>query len=99
MPISTPMSITEFDDLFQMMEWMDEVHPQGFPCTRDGIRLGIAAIQDETSEVWKEWEANKRAFGKWLPNSDSLEPMRQELLQVAAITMRIVRSIDVSRET
>jgi hypothetical protein len=79
------------DDLIVEIEKQDALHPSGYPYTRDGIRLGIAAIEDETREVWDAWHAIRRTIG-----NGSADPgdLRGELMQVAAICMRIVRTID-----
>lgn len=57
-----------------------EAFPPGFPADRNGIRLGIAAIQDETSEVLAEWYDAKRTDKDWTRVYD-------ELLDVIAVAM------------
>lgn len=36
-----------------------ESFPPGFPADRNGIRLGLAAIEDELNETLTEWRADK----------------------------------------
>lgn len=67
----------------------DKAHPAGYPITRDGIRTGIASLEDEIKEVWEEWNIHKRHI-----ESSNLQPMRAELMQVAGIAMRMIRAID-----
>jgi hypothetical protein len=60
-------------------------YPPGFPAERNGLRLGIAAIEDETKEAWDEWNAHKRD-GNW-------DPMYDEVLDIVAIGIFILESI------
>jgi hypothetical protein len=80
-------------DLAAEIEKQDRLHPAGYPFTRDGVRLGIAAAGDELLEVYEEWRIHKRD----LPAG--AQPIRGELMQAAAVIMRAVRSIDESEET
>ena len=59
----------------------------GYPFTRNGIRLGIAALQDEVTEVLDAWRADKNHL------ENCAAELREELLQVAAVAMRIARSV------
>lgn len=72
----------------------DEIHPAGFPATRDGLRLGLAALQDEVREAEEAWRADRRRDGvcPWI-NHGGEHSTEVELLQVAAIALRMVRSI------
>jgi hypothetical protein len=67
-------------------------HPQGFPYTRDGMRLAIAALEDEVREVWSEWEMTKRRMDEYDPEYD--HGIRDEALQVAAIAIQMVATIN-----
>jgi hypothetical protein len=78
-------------DLTAEIARQDHIHPAGYPATRDGLRFGIATIEDETREAWEEWRANRKCDG-W-------GDLRGELLQVAAVTMRIIRSLDIEAVT
>lgn len=77
------------EDLITTVNDLTNRFPEGFPADRNGIRLGIAAIEDETQEVWEEWRQLRRS----LPDCD-MTYLRTELLQVAAVCLMIVRSID-----
>jgi hypothetical protein len=74
------------NELGDEIERQDLIHPAGYPATRDGVRFGIATVEDETKEALDAWRAERKVDG-W-PET------RGELLQVAAVTMRIIRSID-----
>ena len=64
----------------------DEIHPAGYPATRDGLRLALATIMDEHDEAYDEWRANRRIPDVW-------GALDVELLQVAAVAVRAVRSM------
>jgi NTP pyrophosphatase (non-canonical NTP hydrolase) len=66
----------------------DRNHPGGYPFDRNGLRLGIAALQDEVQEVYEEWRLYKRDLG------NGAEAIRAELLQVMGVAFRIVREIE-----
>lgn len=82
------------EDLAREIAKQDTLHPSGYPYTRDGIRLGIAAIEDETREVWDAWHEIRHTIGNGTADPGSL---RGELIQVAAVYMRIARTIDEHR--
>lgn len=63
----------------------DEIHSAGYPATRDGIRLGIAAAQDELDETLEAWRAGRRE-ADWGTAAG-------EAIQVAAVLLRMVRAI------
>jgi len=67
----------------------DEIHPAGYPATRDGIRFGLATVEDELKETLDAWRAERRIEG-W---SDTEE----ELTQTAAVSMRLLRSLLLDR--
>lgn len=52
-----------------------------FTFDRNGLRLAIAAIEDETQELWTEWNDNKRHLG------NGVNQIRWELLDIAAVCM------------
>lgn len=72
--------------LFDEVLRQDEIHPSGFPSTRDGLRLGIAALEDETREARESHRLERR--------SDGWPDTRGELLQAMAVCFRMIRSID-----
>ena len=65
---------------------LDDIHPPGFPATYDGVRLGLAMVQDELNEALDAWRSERRA--------PTWEHTRAELVQVAAIAVRIIREMD-----
>lgn len=77
-------------DLHKTYAELEERYPPGFPYDRNNVRLGIAALEDETAEVWTIWEKNKHRLGL----GDIHENIREELLQVAAVAMMVVQGID-----
>lgn len=77
-------------DLLAEIRRQDEIHPSGYPRTRDGIRLGIAAAEDELFETKEAWRLGK-ASGWW-------DNVRMEALQTAAVLIRLVRSIDAQED-
>lgn len=56
-------------------------YPPGFPCDRNGIRLGLASIQDELKEALDAWHVEKRHPFK--TNSQTFH----ELLDVIAVAI------------
>jgi hypothetical protein len=83
--------MTALYDLQDEIINQDANHPESYPYNRNGVRLGIAALEDEVNEVYEEWRNNKRHLG------NCVNEIRYELLQVAAIAMRMIREIDNSK--
>ena len=52
-----------------------------FTFDRNGLRLAIAAIEDETAELYEEWSHNKRHL------DNGILGIKHELLDVAAVAM------------
>jgi NTP pyrophosphatase (non-canonical NTP hydrolase) len=52
-----------------------------FKFDRNGLRLAIASMEDETQEVYDEWRMHKRHLG------NAVTEIRSELLDVAAVAM------------
>lgn len=63
----------------------DEIHPAGYPATRDGVRMGLATIQDELDEALAAWRDERRE-----PHWTETEA---EVLQVAGVAARLLRSM------
>ena len=63
--------------------------PVDFTYDRNGLRLGIAALEDEIREVYDEWAAGK----KRLDDPAVAERLASELLDVASVAMLIYRHI------
>lgn len=89
-PLTGGTTTKQFMDLFDTYRELKERFPQGFPFDRNGVRLGIASLEDEVTEVWDEWNMHKRALG------NCREQIRTEVLQVAAVALMIVEGIDAS---
>lgn len=78
-----------WDDIQIEVRRQDEVHSASFtPPTRDNVRLGIAAIEDELAETWEAWHREKRT-GEWVNTAE-------ECLQVVGNAIRLYR--DITRE-
>ena len=87
-----------FDMVEAEMERQDGLHPAGYPASRDGTRLGIAAAQDELAETLLAHLADRCrcpvpdcGHARWL---DTMT----ETVQTVAVLLRMVRSIH-ERET
>lgn len=63
----------------------DHRHPAGYPATRDGVLLGLAAMEDEWTEAYAAWR-EERSEPHWAS-------VYEELKQVAAVAARLMRSI------
>lgn len=77
-------------DLTDVWAECERRHPDGYPCTRNGIRLGLAAAEDEYWEAKDEWDLHKRH----LDDPSEVAPLRGELLQLAAVALMTVAGID-----
>lgn len=82
------------DDLRSEVVRQDKAHPAGYPYTRDGMRLGIASLDDETEEVWEQWREMKRRLFDGTTTALDKSFLREEIMQVMAVGYRMVRSID-----
>lgn len=82
------------DDLVDEIGRQDIVHPSGYPATRDGIRLGIAAAEDELTETRDAWREDRCKCELPLCGHATWKNVRAEAMQTAAVLMRLVRSID-----
>ncbi len=67
------------------VERQDGAHPGGYGSTRDGVRLGLASMEDELRESLEAWQEEKRKNG-W-PDTYS------EVEQTVAVGMRLLRSM------
>lgn len=70
----------------------DARHPGGYPPERNGIRAGIAALEDETGEALEAWHCEKKSPPDRLPEHQWMDT-RSELIQVAAVALRAVRGL------
>lgn len=81
------------NELAREVARQDAIHPDGYPATRDGLRLGIAALEDELDEVYLAWRSAYRAARRVNGDPDWLH-LRAELVQVAGVCVRMIRSLD-----
>jgi hypothetical protein len=63
--------------------------PADFTYDRNGLRLGIAALQDELRELYDEWAVSK----KCLDDPGVAGRIRHEVLDVAAVAMLIYQNV------
>ena len=71
-------------------------HRSSFDVDRDGIRLGLATIEDELKEALDAWRAGYR-HGKFF-GTPNWEPTAKEVLQIAGNAMRLYTSIVTHKE-
>jgi len=70
----------------------DEIHPAGFIADRDGIRLALAAMQDELDESLEAFQGGeKRRTDEYWPKTE------EELVQTIAVGLRLLRSLHAKR--
>lgn len=62
-----------------------------FTYDRNGLRLGIAALEDELRELYDEWAAGKRK----LDDPAVVAGIRHEVADIAAVAMLILRNVPV----
>jgi hypothetical protein len=72
----------------------DAIHPDGYPATRDGIRLAIATVIDETDEAREAWRRGRCKCPVPRCDHHDWSEAAGELLQAAAVIMRVLRSIE-----
>lgn len=77
-----PENVLALSALSVRMEEQERAIPEGlFAYTRNGLRMAIAAIDDEANELYDEWTQHKRALG------NCVSEVRHELLDIAAVAM------------
>lgn len=81
--------ITVLNELADHVDLLTQRYPQGFPCTRDGQRLALAAAFDETREVWEEWNANKRHLNV----ADATMKLEAEWFDLSAVAVMAILGI------
>lgn len=74
------------DEVAEEMMRQDANHPTGYPPTRDGVRLGIAAAEDELAETKDAWRRGRGRGPDW---SD----VRMEAIQTVAVLLRMVQQM------
>jgi hypothetical protein len=75
------------------MDRQDALHPDGYPPTRDGIRLAIATAKDELEEALGAWRAGRCKCPQPRCQHHDWSGVAEEMLQAAAVIMRAVRSL------
>jgi hypothetical protein len=65
----------------RMDQLASKIHPGLYRFTRNGLRMAIASIEDETAELYDEWTHNKRMLG------NAASGCKTELLDIAAVAM------------
>lgn len=94
-PVETPIHLSSVVVMvLAEVKRQDEIHGDGFPATRDGLRLGLAAMQDELDEARDAWRIDRRGAGHcpWI-NSGGDHSTEVELTQAVAVGLRMLRSI------
>jgi hypothetical protein len=87
-------------DLAAEVERQDRFHPSGYPATRDGVFLGIKTAAHELDrEAVDAWSGDRCKCATPLCGHADWQNTRGELLQVAAVIMRTIRSIDAHQPT
>ena len=73
----------------------DQIHPRGYPPTRDGVFLGLTTAQWEIErEAPPAWSAGRCKCPTPECGHHDWGAVRGEALQAAAILLRLVRSIE-----
>jgi hypothetical protein len=75
------LMLHDLRDRIAAQEKRIEDKPELFKFDRNGLRMAIAAIEDETSELYEVWQHNKRKPG------NARDLFRWELLDIAAVAM------------
>ncbi len=91
--LDVPRPMLDLQEEIDRQDGIAEAAGYGYPFTRNGVRLGIAALEDELTEVREAWRADKNHLesGAW--------HLREELLQVAAVAVRIAREIPIDPQS
>jgi hypothetical protein len=87
------------DDLVAEIGRQDAIHPNGYPATRDGIRLGIAAAEDEVREALDAWRAARCKCSTPRCAHHDWSQVRAEAIQAAAVLLRMARGITPPRRS
>ena len=86
--------LPQLAELQSEIDRQDGIHPDGYPATRDGLRLALAAFADELREAELAWREGRCKCPEPRCDHHDWMPLRGELIQAAAVVMRAVRSID-----
>lgn len=89
----------DFDRLWDVMaeiKRQDAFHPSGYPCTRDGIRLGLAAAEDELIEALDAWRDGRCKCPEPNCQHHDWSKVRVEAIQAAAVLLRMASRIPIA---
>lgn len=86
-------TVTVVRDVSDEMVRQDSIHPSGYPATRDGIRLAIAAGEDELDEALQAWREGRCKCPLPMCGHHKWGSVRTELIQAAAVLLRAAREI------
>jgi hypothetical protein len=91
------MSSDVLADLAREVARQDELHPPGFPATRDGVFMAImTAVHELDREAIEAWRAERCRCGELECGHATWADTRTEVMQAAAVLVRVLRSIDES---
>jgi hypothetical protein len=96
--MTAPISDVLIGRLEAEIQRQDVIHPDGYPATRDGIRLAIVTAEDELTEARDEWRAARCKCPMPRCGHADWSATDGELLQVVAVVLRAMRSIEYSPE-
>ena len=89
------MSADSTADLHDEIKRQDDIHPAGYPATRDGVFLGITtAVHELQFEAIEAWRDGRCKCSTPRCGHHDWRATRKELMQAAAVIMRTIRSID-----
>jgi hypothetical protein len=80
------------EQVLEEVERQNARHPAGFPGDRNGIRAGIAALEDETREALDAWHEEKSLPPGRLP-AHQWGHTREEIVQIAAVALRTLAAM------
>lgn len=75
----------------------DSIHPDGFPASRDGIRLALATADDELREALDAWRDGRCKCPTPRCAHHNWNDARGEMIQAVAVLLRSLVSIDANR--
>jgi hypothetical protein len=84
--------LNALDERVELQKSKVAFKPELFSYDRNGLRMAIASIEDETNELYDEWVQHKRHLG------NCIDQVRHELLDIAGVAMLAYeRTFDVPR--
>lgn len=89
--------VGDIERLVIEIERQDQLHPSGYPATRDGVRLGIVAAEDELQEALGAWRRGRCKCPTPMCGHHDWAEVAEELIQTAAVIMRTVNAIEAAK--